>query len=239
MSAVNRATDTFERVIPVVVVAAIALVGYFWFVQPRIGEYLRNRNEVRQLETQVRELQDAVNRGRGTAPADEAAALRLFEERVSREDKVSDIVEILAKAAQDSAPKGQVRGLQIQTGDSVPWQPGLALARGGDGMSEAPDPRLGLFPVPVSYTPVTVSFESSYAAISRFVWRLRDMPTLIEVQSLELARGLPYMTARVRILVYQRGETPSGGIGSGPGPAGPPASPAVPRVASLSTAEGW
>lgn len=236
MSAVNRATDTFERVIPVVLVAAIALVGYFWFAQPRIAEYLTNRNEIRLLETQVRGLQDEVNRGRGVAPVDEAAALRLFDERVSTDDKVSEIVETLAKAALDSAPKGQVRGLQIQTGESQPWRPGPAQARTGDAASEAPDPRMGLFPVPVTYTPVTVSFESSYAAISRFVWRLRDMPTLIEIQSMDLARGLPYMKARLRILVYQRGEAPSGPGVAAPGPA---ASPVVPRVAGLSTAEGW
>lgn len=239
MSAINRATATFERVIPIVVVAGIALVGYLWFVQPRVGEYIRNRNEIRQLETQVRDLQDEISRGRGLPPADEAAVLRLFEERVSKDDKVSDVVELLAKAALDSAPKGQVRGLQIHTGESTAWQPGVALARGTDGASEAPDPRIGLFPVPVTYTPVTVSFESSYAAIARFAWRLRDMPTLVEIQSADLARGLPLMRARLRVLVYQRSDTPGGAGVSTPTPAGPSPAPAVPRVASLTTTEGW
>lgn len=237
MSAVNRATDTLERAIPVIVIAAIALVGYFWFVQPRIAEYLRNRNEIAQLETRVRDLQDTIDRGRGVAPPDEAAAMRLFDERVSRDDKVSEIVELLARAALDSAPKGQVRGLQIQTGESIQWQPGQIQVRGGTDAADMPDARFGLFPAALTYTPVTVSFDSSYAAITRFVWQLRDMPTMIEVHSMEMARGLPFMKARVRVFVYQRGDTlPGGGL---PAPAGAPGSPIAPRVARLSAAEEW
>lgn len=233
MSAVNRATDTFERSIPIVVVAAIALAGYFWFVQPRIGEYLSNRNEVATLESRVRTLQDTVNRGRGVLPPDEAATIRQFEEQVSRDDKVSEIVETLARLALDSAPKGKVRGLRIQTGTSAQWQSGEAPARGGSGLAEAPDPRFALFQLAVTYTPVTVSFESSYEAITRFVWQLRDMPTMIEVRSIDLTRGLPFMRAEVLIYVYQRSGEPAAPAPTGPG------SSLVPRIARLSAAEGW
>ncbi len=243
MSAVNRATDTFERAIPFVAVAAIALVGYFWFVQPRIAEVLRNRTEIANLEGRVRTLQDTVNRGKGVVTPDEAAALKLFDERVSKDDTVSEIVEMLARTAQASAPDGRVLGLRIETGQPVTWQPGqrpATVAAGGDtDVPDSPDPRFGLFPVALKYTPVTVSFESSYGAIARFVWQLRDLPTTIEIRSMALQRGLPLMKASIRIFVYQRGDTVVSPAVPLPGPGGPASGPAAPRVARLSLAEGW
>ncbi len=241
MSAVNRATDTLERAIPVVAVAAIALVGYFWFVQPRITEVLRNRTEIANLEGRVRTLQDTVNRGRGVATPDEAAALKLFDERVSKDDRVSDIVETLARTAMASAPDGRVQGLRIETGQPVRWQPGQRpAAAGGDGEApDSPDPRFGLFPVTLTYTPVTVAFESSYGTIARFVWQLRDLPTTIEIRSMALQRGLPLMKASIRIFVYQRGDAVVSPAVPVPGPGGPMPGAAAPRVARLSLAEGW
>ena len=240
MSPTNRASETFERFAPLVVVAACLLIGYFWFVQPSISDYVRQRTDRVTLESRVRLLQDTVNRGRSVLPPDEAAAMRLFEERTSPDDKVSDVVELLARKALESAPKGRVRGLQIQTGPSVRWQPGQPLQNsGGAGAgADEPDPRFALFGTPLIYTPVTITFESTYEAITRFVWQLRDLPTTIELRSMELTRGLPLMQATILIFVYQRGAAPAAPGPPGPAPAGSP-SPTVPRVARLSTVEGW
>jgi Tfp pilus assembly protein PilO len=239
VSAVNRTTDTIERALPVIVVAAIVALGYFLFVQPRVAEYLRARTEITSLEERVRTLQDTVNRGKAAPSANEAAALKLFEERMSTDDRVADVVELLAKIAADSAPKGTIKGLQIGTGASAQWpaSAGQATTRSGGGeAADEPDPRFGLFPVTLTYTPVTVTFQGSYDAIQRFVWRLRDMPTMIEIRSMELARGLPLMQVVVRLFVYQRGAV---AVSPGLIPPGPAGSPQAPRVARLSVAEGW
>ena len=241
MSAANRTSDMLSRVLPFVVAGAILLLGYFWFVQPRIAEYLTNRGEIANLEIRVRAMQDTVNRGRSTPSADEAAALKLFEERMSPDDRVSDVVELLARTALDSAPTGRVKGLQIATGQSAQWAPGQAgaVTRVGNDEPELPDPRFGLFPVSLTYTPVTVSFDAGYEAIERFLWRLRDLPTMIEIRSMALARGLPLMKASVRVLVYQRGAAVATPDLLAPEPGGAPTSPLTPRVARLSLAEGW
>lgn len=239
MSAVNRTAETFERVLPVIVVAAIVALGYFLFVQPRVAEYLSARTEIATLEDRARTLQDTINRGKTAPSANEAAALKLFEERMSPDDRVGDVVELLAKLATDSAPQGTIKGLQIATGESGRWPAGAGQAATRSGSSESadePDPRFGLFPVTLTYTPVTVTFQGSYDAIQRFVWRLRDMPTMIEIRSMELARGLPLMQVVVRLFVYQRGAV---AVSPGLIPPGPAGSPQAPRVARLSVAEGW
>ena len=238
MSAASRTNETVTRVLPFVAAVAIILLGYFWFVQPRVAEYLRARTEITTLEVRVRALQDTVNRGKTAPSADEAAALKLFEERMSADDCVGDVVELLARMAADSAPKGTMKGLQIGTGTSAQWPTGAGqtATRAGSEPADQPDPRFGLFPVSLTYTPVTVTFQGSYDAIQRFVWRLRDMPTMIEIRSMELGRGLPRMQFAIRLFVYQRGAAV---VSPGLIPPGPAGSPQAPRVARLSLAEGW
>jgi hypothetical protein len=240
VSPTNRARERFVRFAPLVVSAACLLAGYFWFVQPSISEYVRQRTDRGTLELRVRLLQDAVNRGRTVFPPDEAEAMRVFEERTSPDDKVSEVVELLARKALESTPKGLVRGLQIQTGASIRWQPGEPAQQSGRAADRAagPDARFALFGTPFTYTPVAIAFESSYEGITRFVWQLRDLPTTIELQSMELTRGLPLMQAKIQIVVYQRGAAPTASGPPGLVPAGS-TSPTAPRVARLSTVEEW
>jgi len=237
VTAASRSNETLTRLLPFVVAGVIILAGYFWFIQPKVTEYLRMRTDITAAETQVRTLQGQVSRGQTATSPDEAAALRLFEERVSADDRVAETVELLARLALDSGPKGSIKGLQIQTGPSGQFpasanQPARSPGDAGDG----PDPRFGLFPVTLTYTPVTVSFDGSYDAIQRFAWRLRDLPTMIEIRSMELVRGLPLMKMAVSVFVYQRGAAAAPEAAP---PAGAGASPQAPRVARLSLTEGW
>lgn len=239
MSAANRTSDSFSRAIPFIVVAAIIVVGYLWLIQPRVTEYFRNRTEIATLEGRVRSLQDTINRGRSVPSPDESTAIKLFEERMSADDRVSYVVEQLARLAQDSGGKGKVKGLQIATEPSAQWAPGqTGMSRTATDAGDTPDPRFGLFPATFTYTPVTVAFDAAYGDIERFVWRLRDMPTMIEIRSMELTRGLPLMHANLRIFVYRRGEAVASPSVAEP-PSGGPASSLAPRVARLSLAEGW
>jgi hypothetical protein len=221
-----------------VALLAIVVGGYVWFVQPRISAYRQNLAEVTRLETRVRALQDAVKDGGGAPSPDDAPALALFEQRLSKDDVVPEVVERLARLAGESAAAGRVRGVTITTGDPVQAHTTNAAPSLGSGGVVIPDPRFGLFPGPVAYTPVAVSFESSYEAIAGFAWRLRDLPTIVEIRSVELTRGLPLMRVAVQVLVFQSGEARIAPSSLAPGPPALPPSSTAPRVAGFPAPEG-
>jgi hypothetical protein len=236
-------SDAIARLLPFLIVVAIVTVGYLWFIQPPLGTYLRARSDVAALNDRVRTLQQAADRARALPPADMLTSMRDFEQQVAREDTVADVAAALANAVLDNAAPDQLRGFAIETGGRV-QQPGLAggwsrplLASGTT--AEAPDPRVLLFPVPVSYTPVRITFESTFETATGFLWSIRDLPTALEIRSATMTRGLPLMKVDVLIRVFQRGDV----VGSGPtlptgGPASTPAAPNAPRVAQSAGAEG-
>jgi hypothetical protein len=53
--------------------------------------------------------------------------------------------------------------------------------------SALPDPRFALFGVPLTYSPVTMTADADYGSLGNFLWRLRDLATVIEVRSLVVA----------------------------------------------------
>ena len=127
---------------------------------------------------------------------------------MSAEDRVADVAAVLARAVLASAPAGQLRSFVIETGErlsSLPRAGAPAGAGPGNGVADA-DPRLALFPYAVSYTPMRVSFESTFEAAGSLLWRLRDFPTVVEVRSLTLSRGLPLMKTELLVRVLQRGD---------------------------------
>jgi hypothetical protein len=233
VSAPSRSAVFFARAVPFVAALVIVVGGYVWFVQPRISAYRQNLAEVTRLETRVRALHDAVKNGGGAPSPDGASALALFDPRLSTDDKVPEVVERLARLAGESAPAGRVRGVTITTGDPVQAQAANEASSPGSGGVAIPDPRFGLFPGPVAYTPVTVSFESSYEAIAGFAWRLRDLPTIVEVRSVELTRGLPLMRVAVQMLVFQGGEARVAPSSLATGLSAQPSSSTAPRVAGF------
>lgn len=208
--------EALERLLPLVTIAAVVMAGWFWFVQPRFGAYLRARTDAAALEERVRTLQEASGRARPRPPADLELTEREFEARVAADDKVAEVAAALARAVLASAPAGQLRAFVIESGDSMV----------GD------DPRLALFPYAVSYTPVRVSFESTFEAAGNVLWQLRGLPTLVEVRAATLTRGLPLMTIDLVVRVLQRGRTTEAASAAMPAATGPgAASPTAPRLA--------
>jgi len=208
--------EALERLLPFLTIVAMVTAGWFWFVQPRFGAYLRARTDAAALEERVRTLQEASGRARPQPPADLARTEREFEARVAADDKVADVAAALARAVLASAPAGRLRAFVIESGDSMV----------GD------DPRLALFPYAVRYTPVRVSFESTFEAAGNVLWQLRDLPTVVEVRSATLTRGLPLMTIDLVVRVLQRGGTTEGASPAMPAATGPgAASPTAPRLA--------
>jgi len=238
-----RVNDAIVRLLPLLLGVAIVTCGYLWVVQPRLGTYLRTRADVAALTGRVRTLQQITERSRALPPPDMEPSMRDFETHMSHKDKVADVAAALAKAVLDSAPPDMLRGFAIETGERL-QQAGGTGGRGVPGMTpgttgEASDPRVLLFAVPVSYTPVRVTFESTFEAAANFLWRVRDLPTAVEIRSATMTRGLPLMKVDVLIRVFQRGD----GGGAVPAiPAGGPSSassgPTAPRVAQSPGAGG-
>ena len=100
----GRLSEALRRLLPFFVTVAIATCGYLWFVQPRLGAYLRTRTDVSALRGRVRTLQVSTERARAPRPVDMQASLTEFEARVSRDDTVADVTAALANAVLDSAP---------------------------------------------------------------------------------------------------------------------------------------
>jgi Tfp pilus assembly protein PilO len=239
----GRLSEALLRLLPLLIVVAIATCGYLWYVQPRLNAYLRTRSDVSTLRDRVRTLQASTERARDRVPVDLQASIAEFEARVSRDDKVADVAAALATAVLDAAPADQLRGLTIETGDRVQQgidAGGRGAPRPGAGPAgDGPDVRMALFPYAVSYTPLRITFESTFEAIGDFMWKIRDLPTTVEIRSARLTRGLPLMKIEALVRVYQRGEAVDSAQGLGP-VAGTPAlpSPTAPRVAGSPGTEG-
>ena len=231
--------ETLERLLPFLTMAVVFTAGWFWFIQPRFESYLRARTDVAALEERVRTMQQASARTPSPPPADLERTQREFEARVSANDQVAEVAEALAQAVLASAPPGKLRSFVLETGDrtSLAAQAGAgdrARASAGDGTDGA-DPRLALFPYEVSYTPLRVTFESTFDAAGNLLWRLRDLPTTVEVRSAALTRGLPLMKTELVVRVLQRGRPidaattapPPAASAAAPGPTGPRLAPSA------------
>jgi hypothetical protein len=202
--------------------AALALIvaGYVLAVRPTVTDHLRHRSETVRLEGRLRVLRQAVEGGSPLAAPDGTTAIALFDQRVSEDDVVAEVAERLARLADESAPNGRIRSIRITTGEAASGDTtSEASAPATDGAA-GPDIRFGLFPSTVTATPVTVSFESSYDAVVRVAWRLRTLPTVVDIESVKLTRGLPLMRATIRVLVCRRSDVraahPSGSAGGRP-----------------------
>jgi hypothetical protein len=203
--------DTLERLVPFLTIVVVVTLGWFWFIQPRLGSYLRARAGTAALEERARTLQQASSRRQAPPPADLGPTQREFEMRVSADDTVADVAAALAQAVLASAPSGKLRSFVIETGDRTSW-PATAGSSGAArtsaaGGTDSADPRLALFPYAVSYTPVRITFDSTFDAAGSVLWRLRDLPTIVEVRSATLVRGLPLMKTDLLVRVWQRGAT--------------------------------
>jgi hypothetical protein len=225
-------TSVLSRSATAIVCLAMAVLAYFWFIQPRVAAYVLARNDVRTQQARVATLQDALTRGARIPPATDAAFVADFARRMSADDKVSEILASIARSLGSGDADTRVRGLLIEAGERLPvavqpsatdprvdTEPRVAQQDRGAAGRAIPggDPRAQLLPGPLLCTPVTVSFESDFEAVGSFLWGLRDAPTVVEVSSLTVERGLPLMKVRAELLIYQRlGSGDQGQTGGSP-----------------------
>jgi hypothetical protein len=239
----GRLGDTMERLLPFLTIVTVVTIGFLWFVQPRLGAYLRVRSDATALEERARTLRQLTSRAPSSPRADMGRSQREFEARMSADDKVADVAAALAHAVLASAPTDELRSFTIETGDRAAAPAfdaaGDARRAPGSATADGADPRLALFPYAVTYTPLRVTFDSSFEAASRVLWQVRDFPTVVEVRSATLTRGLPLMRTELLVRVLQRGRTADvfrGVPADGALPAAP--GPTAPRVAATAGEEG-
>jgi len=238
----GRLGEGLEQRLPLLTIVSIVAAGWFWCIQPRLDSYLRARTDVAAIEERVRTLQQASSRAQPRPPADLDRTQREFEARMSAEDEVADVAAALARAVLASAPAGRLQSFVIETGDRTsPAEQGgagdVSRASARSGIDGA-DPRLALFPYEVSWTPLRVTFESTFEAAGKVLWHLRDLPTVVEVRSATLTRGLPLMKTDLLVRVLQRRDTidfSRSGISAAAAPAAP--GPTAPRLAQPAAEE--
>jgi hypothetical protein len=186
----------------------VLALAFVWFIQPRLTQYSRATADAVPLENRVATMERLVQQAGAQTLDPDPGSLAEFERRVPTADRTPELLEQLARLALDSAPAGKTKALLIEAGDRqtmdsmgsvVGFGPRVVQTSG-----ETPDPRLGLFPVPLTYTPVTLSFDSTYEAIGRFFWGVQHLPTAIEIRRADLTRGLPLMKIRVVLYAFQR-----------------------------------
>jgi len=240
----GRLSDAIDRLLPFIIVVAIVAFAFFWFIRAPLNTYFQARTDSAALKARLKTAQDRVARASGTPPVDVQSSLEMFEKQMATDDKVAEVTALLAGAVIDSMPADKLRGFVIETSDRIKAGSN-ASGRGGaptvmvSQVGSSPDPRLALFPYAVTYTPVKVSFSSTFEGIANLMWKVRDFPTTVEVRSATLTRGMPFMKLELLVWVYQRGASVGQEQAPTPwAPAGLMASPIVLRAARLIGAEG-
>lgn len=205
--------DQLRRFAPVAIPLAIFAIAWLMFIQPRRAAAHKASAEIRSLQPRLAEISPLAARS-GTPASTDAGAEII--RRLPEVDPMPDVLERLARLALVGANEAdgphRVTDLLIETGEQ-------ALASGEEtgqptatGAIDDMDPRVALFQVPLGYTRVAVSFESSYERLGKFLWDMRELPTIVEVHTLDVQPSAAD-AARVRtsmvLFVYRRTGAPS------------------------------
>lgn len=122
----------------------------------------------------------------------QVSALDELDVRTADGDSVGDVVDTLT-ALLASPAVGGVSNLSIETDHPIDGP--------GDSMMQ-------LFARKVVHTPVIMTFDARYEQIGRFFWNLRTLPTIVDLQSVELTPGAEsrggVMRAKVSLHVFHR-----------------------------------
>jgi hypothetical protein len=156
----------------------ILIVGWMFLVRPAAAERARAS---RQADTLGQRLVAARASVAQPPPAvdigDPAAA---FQRQVAAGDATSPLMEQLARLASSAS----VTNLLMETSERVVMT--AAQASGPQVAGASPDPRFMMFDTPLTYSPVSMSFDGEYARVGDLLWRLRSLATAVEIRELEI-----------------------------------------------------
>ena len=171
------------------VAAPIVVFGFLYVlkVQPERAAALEAREQLAAAQAEL-------SRQRLLVPAPsvvtDVSAANDFDARTGDADSVGDVVHTLT-AILKSPAVGGVSNLSIESGPSIdgPGDSTIQLRK-------------------VVRTPVMMTFDARYEQVGRFFWNLRALPTIVDLQTVELApsselrAGL--MRAKVSVHVFHR-----------------------------------
>jgi hypothetical protein len=206
------------RFAPFVLPIVLLVGGWLLLVQPRFGESARAG---RALDAMRQRLLSARASVAEPAPlASPGGEIEAFERQMAAGDATAQLLEELARLA----ARAQVSNLLIETGERVSVRG--RHAQGPQTDAAAGDPRLALFDVPLAYSTVTMSFDADYARLGELLWRVRDLATTLDIQSLAVGPRPTGAEARVQdgtvhvsltLLAYARERTTDVALTGGAG----------------------
>jgi hypothetical protein len=216
----SRAPASVKKYGPLALALLVLVVGYLWFVGPRLAATFQAGRDVGSLERRAAGLRAALSSA-GSKGGESRRGVAEFERLVSRDDRLPEVMEIVARLALDPPDADRARGLVLNSGESARGEGVSSAVPGQPPVADDLDPRWALFPGSVGSTPITVAFETTYERLGQFLWRLRDLPTLVEIRSLDVSRALPLAKVKMTLLVLRRTErppAPASGTAARPGP---------------------
>jgi hypothetical protein len=154
-------------------------VGLGWLVlgSPLASDSTRANDRIEILRQREASLQQIVT---GRTPSIEGTnPMTTFDARVAVEDPAAAVVERLARLASNT----RARALFIETVEGA-----NSTGRNAAPVASTyqPDPRFALFDRQLTYTTIRLSFETGYPGLGQFLWNLRDLPTIVEVRTLNV-----------------------------------------------------
>lgn len=207
--------QSLVRVAPIAVPVLLLVLGWALDLRPRSSRLMALEREETRLRQQIALDRLRLRGPEGQSPRRAATAAADYLRAVSADDRVPDVLERVARLALGGADSPDLRELLIQTRPRVGAAPEASASSSGSAAPRVapdtpaasegtPDPRLALFPGSASYTPVQVSFRSSYERLGRFLFELRRLPTLVEIHFLEIERDQPLLKVKLELFAYQR-----------------------------------
>ena len=175
-----------RRFAPLVVFVVTVALGWVLF-RPVVADGTSVEDRLALLRQREAALQATVTEPSPVVVA--ADPLAAFDARVAAEDQTAPVVERLARLASVA----RARGLFIETveGTNSGSRGALPVAA-----TYRPDPRFALFDRQVAYTTIRMSFESDYSSLGQLLWNLRDLPSIVEVRTLNVQARAPSVSRR-------------------------------------------
>lgn len=170
---------SLRRTVPFVLPLVIVAVGWVVFVRPASADRARVQQQIHQLDSRLATLRAAL--AEPAPPVSASDSVKAFERRLAARDGARQLLEQLARLA---AQVGATNLTINFDGTRTPITPsgfGPRIVGRSD-----PDPRLALFEVTLAYSVVPVSFDAEYKQLGEFLWRLRDLPVVVEIRTLDI-----------------------------------------------------
>jgi hypothetical protein len=170
----DRLTHFAPFAVPVLLLAG----GWMLLVRPAAADSTRSSREADALRVRLQAVRSSISQPPPRQiTVDPVAA---FERGVPATDSSSQVLEQLARMAATAS----VANLLIETGDQVAVTE--APTTGPQVTGASPDPRFTMFGATLAYSPISMSFDADYTRAGELLWRLRGLPTAIEIRSLEI-----------------------------------------------------